>query len=211
MRSLTCPAAQRVEKVEMGQTERRAGRALRVDAQRNRLKLLAAASDVFAELGHDATLEEVCKRAGVGPGTLYRHFPTRQDLLESLLRDQVDVITSRATELLTHQRVDRAFAEWLSNVAEHATRFRGLAGTIMVSGLARTEVLFSSCHADMFAAGSALVDRAKQAGVLRQDIEVDEVFKLVNAIAWAVEQTDGAPDERTRMISLLLEGLHPRD
>ncbi|WP_433274723.1 TetR/AcrR family transcriptional regulator [Actinosynnema sp. CS-041913] len=186
-------------------------RGLRADARRNRVKLLTAAAEVFAEQGHDATLDEVCRRAGVGPGTLYRHFPTRQDLLEALLREQVDVITARAAELLSERDVGAALVEWLSSVAEHAARFRGVASVLMVSGLKRTEKLFSSCHNDMFAAGAALVERAKEADALRPDVAVDEVFKLVNAIAWASEQTGGSTAERGRLVSLVLDGLRPRD
>jgi AcrR family transcriptional regulator len=185
-----------------------AERPLRADARRNRAKLLGVAAELFAAHGTDASLDEIAKRAGVGPGTLYRHFPTRQDLLVALLRDRVDLLTAQATELLTDASPREALRTWLLAVARHATTYRGLASALMVTG-DEPDVL-AEVHQAMRSAGAALVRRAKTEGVLREDIEVAEVFQIVNAVAWASEQ--GAPGaERTdRLLTLVLDGLHRR-
>ncbi|MET1073037.1 MAG: helix-turn-helix domain-containing protein [Umezawaea sp.] len=184
-----------------------ASRPLRADARRNRAKLLAVAAEVFAAHGTDASLDEIAKRAEVGPGTLYRHFPTRQDLLAELLRDRVDALAAKAAELLASPSPGAALNTWLEAVAEHATTYRGLAGVLITAE--RSEVL-AACHDEMRAAGAALVDRAKEDGALRGDVALTEVFDLVNAVAWAGEQGDDPTRRTRRLLALVLDGLRPR-
>ncbi|MGW4211301.1 TetR/AcrR family transcriptional regulator [Lentzea sp. NPDC004789] len=185
-----------------------AERPLRADARRNRAKLLGVAAELFAAHGTDASLDEIAKRAGVGPGTLYRHFPTRQDLLVALLRDRVDLLTAQATELLTDSSPREALHTWLLAVARHATTYRGLASALMVAD-DEPDVL-AEVHQAMRSAGAALVRRAKSEGVLREDVEVAEVFQIVNAVAWASEQSAAGTGHTDRLLTLVLDGLHRR-
>jgi AcrR family transcriptional regulator len=187
-----------------------AERPLRRDVRRNRAKLLAVAAEVFAADGTNASLEEVARRAGVGPGTLYRHFPTRQDLLVALLRDRVDALTARATQLLADSSPADALRIWLEAVARHTSTYRGLPDVLKASaGDAPSDVL-AACHQQMRSTGAALVKRARDAGVLREDVEVSEVFQLVDAVAWATEQSAPHTGRMERLLTLVLEGLQPR-
>src|SRR6266702_3437058 len=102
-------------------------RPMRADAQRNNARLLTAAATVFTEHGaDDASLEEIARRAGVGIGTLYRHFPTRQALLEAVYRDQVEALRARAEELREAESPGDAFAEWLRATVEFGSTKRSL-------------------------------------------------------------------------------------
>jgi AcrR family transcriptional regulator len=99
---------------------------LRADAQRNRDKLLAAATAAFAETGTDASLEAIAKRAGVGIGTLYRHFPTREALVEAAYRNEVERLCESARELLASHPPDVALAEWMDRFVAYAAAKRGM-------------------------------------------------------------------------------------
>ncbi len=182
-------------------------RAPRADARRNIARILDAAADAFATQGTDAPLIEIAKRAGVGSATLYRHFPTRQDLLVTLLRDRVDRLTAQARELVDDPSPRDALHSWLLAVAHHATTYRGLAGELMSTE--ESDVLFE-VHRAMRTAGAALVQRAKEEKVLRADVTVAEVFQIVNAIAWATEQTTPGPEHIERLLDLVFDGLYSR-
>ncbi|MFF5235223.1 TetR/AcrR family transcriptional regulator [Dactylosporangium sp. NPDC000521] len=182
-------------------------RPLRADARRNRAKLLAVAAEMFATAGTAASLDELAKRAEVGPGTLYRHFPTRQDLLVELLRDRVDELADRATALLDDPSPQDALRTWLEAVARHATTYRGLPGELIAT---EAGDVLTACHQAMRRAGAALVDRAINAGALRADVTVSEIFQLTNAVAWASEQDPSGATRPERLLAVLMEGLLPR-
>nr|BFE59757.1 TetR/AcrR family transcriptional regulator [Dactylosporangium thailandense] len=187
-----------------------AERPLRADARRNRTKLLAVAAEMFAAEGTAASLDEIAKRAEVGPGTLYRHFPTRQDLLVALLRERVDTLTAQATQLLTNPSPQEALRTWLELVALHSTTYRGLPSELNMAEASQPADVLAACHQAMHRAGAALVDRAMRAGVLRTDVTVSEILQLTNAVAWASEQNTASPQGPGRLLDLLLQGLLPR-
>ena len=178
-------------------------RPLRADARRNRSRLLDAATAVFAEAGTVASLEDVARRAGLGIGTLYRHFPTRDDLIEAVIHDGVDDLVVRADELLAADDPFVALRTWLRDLVTHAASFRGLAKS-MVAATCGQGRLTDACHRQE-AAASALVERARGAGALRPDVRVDEVLDLVSAVAWVAEQ--GRPHDSGRLLDLVLDGL----
>jgi AcrR family transcriptional regulator len=178
-------------------------RPLRADARRNRARLLDAATIVFAESGTAASLEDVARRAGLGIGTLYRHFPARDDLIEAVIHDGVDDLLRRADQLLTDDDPLVALRAWLKDVVAHAARFRGLA-TSMAAATCGEGRLTDACHRQE-AAATALVERARRAGALRPDVRVEEVLDLVSAIAWVAEQ--GRPHDHDRLLDLVLDGL----
>jgi AcrR family transcriptional regulator len=184
-----------------------AGRPKRADARRNYDQLLTAAREVFGEHGTDAALDDVAKRAGVGAGTLYRHFPTRDDLLEAVFRDRVEELTVQAEELLDAESPVDALATWLRAVVVHSTTYRGLAATVMATKLDGGSELTTTCHGAMYAAGAALLDRAVRAGQVRPEVSVSDVLKLVNAIAWATEQANDGSDQIDRLMDVVMTGV----
>src|SRR5215216_6625186 len=105
--------------------------ALRADARRNRDRLIAAAREAFAERGAEASLDDIARRAGVGPGTLYRHFPTRLTLIEAVYRDGVEALCAEARDLMSSPSPGEALATWLRSVLSYAGEKRGLATALM--------------------------------------------------------------------------------
>lgn len=197
------------------------GRPMRADARRNSEKLLAAARSAFSERGTDTSLEDIAQRAGVGIGTLYRHFPTRQDLVEALIRDEVDDLVAYAHSLLDAPDPDGALVAWVRAIVVHASTYRGLASSLMASLLEEDSQLANACHG-MLSTGSALLHRAQRSGGVRPDITIEDLFTLANATAWSVEQSaatvapGGALDPSDadrridRLLTLAVEGLARR-
>lgn len=182
-------------------------RRLRADARRNHELLVEAARQAFTELGPDAPLDEIARRAGVGAGTLYRRFPSRIDLLEAVFQNRIEAVTVQAKELLSAPSPSDALVRWLRTVVEHSTMHRGLAASLMALRLERGGASTASSHEAMRTAGSALVVRAQQAGEIRTDVDAISVLKLVNAVAWASEQSPDGPDHTEKMLTIVMDGL----
>lgn len=180
-------------------------RPLRADARRNRERLLRSAAVAFAERGTDASLEDVARHAGVGIGTLYRHFPTRDDLVAALIDDEVADLVTRADELLGADDPLGALRTWLVALIAHVARYRGLA-TSLVDARGGRGRLAESCHRQE-AAAAALVERARTSGALRADVTVAEVLDLVSALGWLAERD--APTAASRLLDLVVGGLRP--
>ncbi|TMR91720.1 TetR/AcrR family transcriptional regulator [Nonomuraea basaltis] len=168
-----------------------ATRPRRADAQRNYDLLLAAAVQVFAERGTDAPLDEVARRAGVGNATMYRHFPTRSDLLVAVYADEVAHLCASGETLLAAESPGKALHEWLRLFMDHITSKRDLA--LAVTGGQSTE-LVAEWHESMLTTASALLDAAKHAKAARADLDVRDLLTLVKGIALAA--TDQAQAER---------------
>ncbi len=179
----------------------------RADARRNRERLLAAATAAFAEQGADAPLEDIARRAGVGIGTLYRHFPTRLALQEGVFRSQVETVCGRGRELGESPSPGEAFADWLRVLAGFLATKRGLSHAL-ISSLGKDSELISSCGQVMRATAEQLLSRAQQAGEVRDDLTAMDVMRLMHGIGVAVEHTPGEAD---RMLSLMLDGMRARD
>jgi AcrR family transcriptional regulator len=179
---------------------------MRADARRNYETLLTAANAAFEEHGAEASLDDIARRAGVGIGTLYRHFPSRQSLLEHVVRDRLDALRAQAEDLLRLPSPSAALAAWLRTLAAQATTFRGLAASVMITMLDERTDLFASCQA-MRAAGLALLTRAQDAGEVRPDVSSSELLLLVYGVAWATEQVPRGAEQTDRLLSLLMDGL----
>ncbi|WP_059009893.1 TetR/AcrR family transcriptional regulator [Streptomyces specialis] len=190
----------------------RRARPLRADARRNYERLLTAAEAVFRERGTGASLEEVARRAGTAIGTLYGHFPTRQALLEALLRDRQQAVFDLGDRLLaqpggTPEEARAALVEWITAVTGHAATYSGLAGALLGSLDDETSELHAAC-ARMSAAGEALVREARAAGAVRPDVTASDVFALINSAAWLRGQVPR--DQADRLLTVMLDGLRPR-
>jgi len=185
-------------------------RPMRADAQRNYTRLLDAASAAFLEHGaDDVSLEEIARRAGVGIGTLYRHFPTRQALLEAVYRDQVELLEARADELLKAEPPGDALADWLRALMKFSSTKHTLTSALL-AGLGKDSELLSSCSKVIRDAADALLARAQEAGVVRPDADSGDVIRLVHAVNIATQRGPADPGQADRMLALILDGLRPQ-
>ena len=177
---------------------------MRADAQRNYTKLLDAASAAFLEHGaDDVSLEEIARRAGVGIGTLYRHFPTRQALLEVVYRDQVELLEARAEELLKTEPPGDALADWLRALMKFSSTKHTLTSALL-AGLGKDSELISVCSMRMRDSIDRLLENAQLAGAMRTDVTAHDVLRLVHGIVMATEQS---PQDTDRLLGMMLDGL----
>jgi len=184
-----------------------ARRPMRADARRNYQALLSAANAAFIEQGaDDASLEEIARRAGVGIGTLYRHFPTRQALLEAVYRDQVEVMSARAEALLADAPPGEALVVWLRALVEFGSTKRSLTSGILAT-LDKDSELVSSCSAMLRQSATALLSRAQEAGEVRPDANALDLIRLVHAVSMTVQRGGGDAGQADRMIGLIMDGL----
>jgi len=177
----------------------------RADAQRNYDKVVAAARDAFADRGASTSLEEIARRAEVGIGTLYRHFPTRQALLEAVYVGEVEELCGSAADL-NELPPWEALASWLHRVAQYLVVKQALAGELM-SYVDRDAKVFKTCRGQLFAAGGPILERAQEAGVARSDTDFAEVIQLVGGIA---KIPTPEPSQIDHMIDMALDGLRYR-
>ncbi|MGN5377304.1 TetR/AcrR family transcriptional regulator [Streptomyces lasalocidi] len=180
--------------------------ARRVDARRNREKLLAAADEVLTAHGPYAPLDEIAKRAGVGNATLYRHFPTRQALLEAIYWTEVEALQAAGKELEEASDPAEALVSWLRAFIRHATAKRGLASALVAVVDDDDSPLLAACHDAIRSAGRPLFERAQRVGAIRPDITLDELLILVTGITLAFKRGD-ILDSSTRMLTFLMEGV----
>jgi AcrR family transcriptional regulator len=183
-------------------------RAMRADARRNHDVLLAAAAEVFAQRGADASLEEIARQAGVGIGTLYRHFPTRDALTEAVYRREVELLCDGVDELLAANPADVALAIWMRNFASYVATKRGMA-VALKAVLGADNELFAHSHDRIVGAISALVDAAVAAGSVRADVDSDDLLRAMSGICMATD-TPGWKDRTARLIDLLVDGMRYR-
>lgn len=178
----------------------------RADAQRNRDLLLAAAKDVFTERGVDAPLDDIARRAGVGNATMYRHFPTRSDLIVAVYADEVADLCARGEILAGSHGPGESLFAWLADFIAHVTSKKELALAIVDDRTEARSTLFGQWHAAMHSTASALLTRAQQAAEVRADLDVTELLSLANGIALS-----GAPPSRLdRLLTLIREGVEAR-
>jgi AcrR family transcriptional regulator len=160
---------------------------MRADAKKNYDRLLAVGRDVVTEHGAEASLRDVARRAGVGLGTLYRHFPTREALLEALLRAHVDELAAQAAERETSGPPEAALVSWLHDCVALTHKYRGVA-PLLTAAMEDTEsALYGSCVA-LHDAGERALERAQAAGLARPDIDGTDLFALIAALAWLYDQ-----------------------
>ena len=178
----------------------------RADARRNYDKVLAAAREAFAEGGESTALEEIARRAGVGIGTLYRNFPNRQALLETLYLEEVEGICRMAEEQRESADPWEALASWFERFIGYIATKQALAAEL-TNYLDRDAQLFKSSRAALWAAGEPLLTRAQEAGVVRPDAEIGDVMHMVMGIA-KVPTAD--PSQTTHIVRMALDGLRYR-
>ena len=176
---------------------------LRADARRNRERLLDAALALFLEDGPDVPLEAVAKRAGVGIGTLYRHFPTREALVEAAYRSEVAHLCEAADELGRALPPDEALAAFMDRFVDYAATKKGLKSMLMSVSESGSDV-FADTRTQITAAVASLVDAAIAAGTIRSDVDTEDVLRAMGAV-WSVPA--GSEDQARRVLMLVMDGL----
>ncbi|GAB7051720.1 TetR/AcrR family transcriptional regulator [Catenuloplanes indicus] len=181
---------------------------MRADAQRNRERLLDAAVNAFTREGPDVTLESVAKSAGVGIGTLYRHFPTREALVEAAYRNELSRLCDAAPDLAATLPPDRALRAWMDRFLDYMTTKHGMADALRAV-IASGGNPYAHSRDRMLAALDGLLTAGTDAGLIRRDVTTDDVLVALSGITLAA----GKPDQRTqagRLLDLLLDGLRQK-
>jgi AcrR family transcriptional regulator len=174
----------------------------RADARRNYEKVLAAAREAFAEGGESTALEEIARRAGVGIGTLYRHFPSRQALLEALYVDEVEEVC-RSAAALDGEDPWEALNSWFERFIGYLATKRALAHELL-NYLDHDASLFRVCRASLFDAAEPLLQRAQEAGVVRPDVSIGDVMQMVIGIG---KIPNAEPGQVEHILRVALDGL----
>jgi AcrR family transcriptional regulator len=181
------------------------GRPQRADARRNRELLLAAAAEVYDERGVEASLEEIARRARVGIGTLYRHFPTRDAVTEAVYRREVGLLCDGVDELLATNAADAALAMWMRRFVGYVAKKKGMAMALK-SVLGADSELFTHSHQRIQTAIGTLIAAATEAGTIRDDVAPEDLLRAMGGICMATDTRDWA-DRTARLVDLLVDGL----
>ena len=182
-----------------------APRHLRADAQRNYASLLTAARAAIAERGADISLEDIARSAGVAIGTLYRHFPTRQTLLEAVFLDETNELRVRAEELANAPDPLDALVSWLRLQVDFAARGRSMGAVVMAAKHVPGTGIHAATKA-MFQAGNVLLLRAQDAGHIRRDVQLLDIIRLVYGIVLVNEHASDVAGVN-RMLDLVIAGI----
>jgi AcrR family transcriptional regulator len=184
------------------------GKTLRADARRNRDRLLSAAVRAFSQDGPDVTLDAIARDAGVGIGTLYRHFPTREALIEAAYRSELARLCDAVPDLLQDMRPDEATRAWMDRYIEYMTTKRGMADALRVV-IASGGTPYAQSRDRLITAITSLLQAGAASGALRADIEPADVLAGLSGISLAA----GEPAQRAqarRLLDLLMDGLRYR-
>jgi AcrR family transcriptional regulator len=182
-----------------------AQRPLRADAQRNRDRLVEVAAQMFASDGVDASLEEIARRARVGIGTLYRHFPTREHLVEVVYRREVEGLCHAAAELAHEHPADVALELWMQRFVDYIATKRGLATSLRVL-LTTNSTLFSDTSGRVSGAMRGLIEAAAASGKIRADVDASDVMHALGGI-YSAPNTPDWRERSGRLVKLLMDGL----
>jgi AcrR family transcriptional regulator len=177
----------------------------RADARRNYDKLIEAARQAFTELGSSASLEEIARRADVGIGTLYRHFPTRHDLLQAVYVEEVEALAASAQDFADLSPWD-ALVAWLRRFVAYALAKRALSDELLATMGMESDV-FRKCHDAIWRAGEPLLQRAQADGSVRPDTDFADVVRMVSGISMI---KSAEPDQLDRILLIALDGLRYR-
>ncbi|WP_213737539.1 TetR/AcrR family transcriptional regulator [Bradyrhizobium sp. dw_411] len=182
------------------------GRKPRADALRNRERLIDVAKLAFAEVGPNVSLEEIARRAEVGIGTLYRHFPTRDDIIAAVYRREVTQLADAAKRLLDTRPAGDALHEWLRLFVDYIATKKVIAPAL-ASMAGGTSALYESSIDLMKGAIADLVERAIAAGDIRPDVEPFDLVQALGSFAMGVSTSPGWETRTLRLIDILMDGL----
>lgn len=183
-------------------------RPLRADAQRNRERLLDAAVRAFSHEAPDVTLDAIAKDAGVGIGTLYRHFPTREALVEAAYRNELARLCDAAPDLLETLPPDQALRMWMDRFVDYMTTKRGMADALRAV-IASGGNPYSESRDRLLAAITTLLEAGAAAGTVRSDVEPGDVLTSLSGVSMAAA-APAQRDQAGRVLDLLMDGLRYR-
>ncbi len=182
-------------------------RAPRADATRNRKQLLAVATRVFASADTEPSMRAIAREAGVGIATLYRHFPTRESLVDAVYRDQVVRLTAGARELLSQLPPAAAMRRWMDLFGDWIATKNGMLGTL-VTMIESGEIAHAQTRTELLAAITTILDSGRAAGDLRPDVTAEDIAALLIGI-FTVAPRPGHEAKARRLLNLLMDGLRP--
>jgi AcrR family transcriptional regulator len=183
-------------------------RPLRADARRNRDRLLKVAVRAFSSDGPDATLDAIAKQAGVGIGTLYRHFPTREALIDAAYRNELAKLCDSAGDLLLDMPPDQALRAWMDHFVDYMTTKRGM-GEALRAVIASGGDPFSESRDRLTAAVTSLLQAGAAAGTVRPDVAPDDILVSLSGVSLATADPERR-EQAGRLLDLLMDGLRPR-
>jgi AcrR family transcriptional regulator len=186
-----------------------AAKPLRADARRNRARLLEVAEEVFAQRGTGVSTEEIARQAGVGVGTVFRHFPTKEALLEAVFLGRLTRLTERAKTLTESEEPGPAFFAFFRLLVDHGSSRNAFANALTAAGI-NVQAAASGVSSEFGEVLVGLLGRAQQAGAVRTDIGVAELKAVLVGASRAMEHIGEDPAFRTRIIGILLDGLRPQ-
>ena len=182
---------------------------LRADARRNREKVLEAARELFASQGLNVGIDEVARRAGVGVGTLYRHFPTKEDLFQATVVSHIEELVQFASARKSAADPGEAFFEFLKKLVEHGKAKKNLIDALVRTGV---EPMGKSpeLSADFEEATTRLLSRAQRAGAVRRDVHFKDIMALIRGVFAALDVDSADARARQRMLEIISNGLRAR-
>jgi AcrR family transcriptional regulator len=196
-----------VTPAETVEPEKPAGKPLRADAQRNYDKLVAAASRTFREKGAQASLDEIAKRAGVGPGTLYRHFPTRDDLIDAVMREWTAQVDADSDEIVgSDLPADEALAAWFGRFVENIGIYRGAAAKLTAAMDDPQSPIFRKCQV-LVRANDKVIQHVDEQGALRDGVDSQHVMRLVSGVANVVDHAGLDAEQAAPMLQIVIRGI----
>jgi len=180
---------------------------MRADAQRNRDRIVEVAREVFREHGYDASLDEVAKRAGVGAGTLYRHFPTRENLLDAIMQSWVDRVDEAAAKALAHEGPARdLLVAWFGAYVALISLHKGGPAKITSAMGDPASPIVHKCQV-LAAANERVVARLREEGALREGVDTVQICRLVGGVAAVADQAGLGEDAVRPMLEVVADGL----
>jgi AcrR family transcriptional regulator len=185
------------------------GRKLRADAQRNYDKLVAVARQAFSENGAGASLDDIAKRAGVGPGTLYRHFPTRADLHLAVLQDWQREVQAEGDRLARVDDPERALDEWLHHYIGYKSFFRGLHEALLEGADDGDRSALGLCKQQLSGISREVINRAKAAGLVRDDVDPLTVCQMLSGIAFLIDRSPAGSVDVDTQVQIIRAGIRP--
>ncbi|QKW23912.1 TetR/AcrR family transcriptional regulator [Kitasatospora sp. NA04385] len=184
-----------------------AGRPPRADARRNRERLLVVARDAFAATGGTATLDAIAREAGVGIGTLYRHFPTREALVEAIYASELDAVVTSAPALLAQLPPEAALRAWMDRYAAFFAAKRGISETLR-AGRASGTIATPAARERITAAIAAILDAGAKAGSLRDDVPAERVTMMLLGVFLSASASND-PELTGPLLDLVADALRP--
>jgi AcrR family transcriptional regulator len=188
------------------------GKPLRADARRNRVRVLEAADEVFAAKGVSASTEEIARHAGVGVGTVFRHFPTKEALLEAVLVERFGRLAEHARALAGAEEPGTAFFDFLAHIVGQSATKNAFADALANAGV-NVENAVADVGQELWSALATLLTRAQQVGAVRDDVNTGALIALIAGASRAAEYAGSDPKVQASVVAVMFDGLRvrPRD